>query len=144
MHVNRWYKIKQYVLWVYSNPHSKRNLDPFIRFCRTPMDRQTHRPSARVGRTSLHSASRQCGLKIPHHQSVNQSIDKQNNRSKSPTHSYLIHSVYLLLIAFSALTLLFERQEEHPAWKKWVVGCWRGYLSAWRKVLTCTHCLLLQ
>jgi len=35
----------------------------------------------------------------------------------------------LWFIAFSALTLLDGRQEGHPACKKWVVGCWRGYLS---------------
>ena len=34
--------------------------------------------------------------------------------------------------AFSALTLLVERQEGHPACKNWVVGCWRGYLSGAR------------
>jgi len=31
--------------------------------------------------------------------------------------------------AFSALTLLVERQEGHPACKKRVVGYWHGYLS---------------
>jgi len=31
--------------------------------------------------------------------------------------------------SFSALTLLVGRQERHPAFKKRVVGCWRGYLS---------------
>jgi len=54
--------------------------------------------------------------------------------------------------AFSALTLLVERQEGHPACKKLrVVGCWRGYLSGARCRLaygpadaTATHCLLLQ
>jgi len=34
--------------------------------------------------------------------------------------------------AFSALTLLVGRQERHPACKKRVVGCWRGYLSGAR------------
>jgi len=34
--------------------------------------------------------------------------------------------------AFSALTLLFGRQKGHPACKKWVVGCWRGYVSGAR------------
>jgi len=54
--------------------------------------------------------------------------------------------------AFSASTLLFGRQEGHPACKKnRVVGCWRGYLSGARCRLaygladaTATHCLLLQ
>jgi len=30
---------------------------------------------------------------------------------------------------FSALTLLVGCQEEHPACKKRVMRCWRGYLS---------------
>ena len=54
-------------------------------------------------------------------------------------------------IAFNALTLLVGRQEGHPACKKRVVGCWRGYLSGARCRLaygpadaTATHCLLLQ
>ena len=34
--------------------------------------------------------------------------------------------------AFSALTLLVGRQEEHPACKNWVMGCWCGNLSAAR------------
>ena len=53
--------------------------------------------------------------------------------------------------AFSSLTLLFGRQEGHPACKNWVVWCWRGYLSGARCRLaygpadaTATHCLLLQ
>ena len=55
------------------------------------------------------------------------------------------------IIAFSALTLLVVQQEEHPACKKIVVGCWRGYLSGARCRLAygpadaaATHCLLLQ
>ena len=36
------------------------------------------------------------------------------------------------MIAFSALMLLVGRQEEHPACKNWVVGCWCGYLSGAR------------
>jgi len=54
-------------------------------------------------------------------------------------------------VAFSALTLLVGRQEGHPACKKRVVRCWRGYLSGTRCRLaygpadaTATHCLLLQ
>jgi len=31
--------------------------------------------------------------------------------------------------AFSALTLLVGRQEEHLAYKNWVMSCWCGYLS---------------
>ena len=34
-----------------------------------------------------------------------------------------------VISAFSALTLLVGRQEEHPACKNWVVGCWCGCLS---------------
>ena len=33
-----------------------------------------------------------------------------------------------LCLAFSALMLLVGRQEGHPACKKWVLGCSRGYL----------------
>ena len=51
----------------------------------------------------------------------------------------------------SALTLLVGLQEGHAAFKNWVVGCWRGYLSGARCRLaygpadaTATHCLLLQ
>ena len=36
------------------------------------------------------------------------------------------------VVAFSALTLLVGRQEEHPACKKWVMRCWCGYLSGVR------------
>ena len=40
--------------------------------------------------------------------------------------------------AFSALTLLVGRQEEHPAHKNWVMGYWHGYLSgAWYKWFAC-------
>jgi len=56
-----------------------------------------------------------------------------------------------VLFAFSALTLLVGRQEGHPACKKRVVGCWRGYLSGARCRLayvpadaSATHYLLLQ
>jgi len=63
----------------------------------------------------------------------------------------LLLSVVCRLIAFSALTLLVARQEVHPACKKRVVGCWRGYLSGARCRLaygpadaTATHCLLFQ
>jgi len=36
------------------------------------------------------------------------------------------------MLAFSALTLLVGRQEEHPACKNWVVRYWHGYLSGAR------------
>jgi len=36
------------------------------------------------------------------------------------------------IFAFSALTLLVGRQEEHPACKKWVMRCCSGYLPAAR------------
>ena len=56
-----------------------------------------------------------------------------------------------LVFACSALSLLVGRQEGHPACKKRVVVCWRGYLSGARCRLpydpadaTATHCLLLQ
>ena len=44
------------------------------------------------------------------------------------------HNIYYsdIRCAFSALTLLVGRQEGHQACKKWVVGCWRGYLSGAR------------
>ena len=67
--------------------------------------------------------------------------------------NYFSFSIYwiILLCAFSALTLLVGWQEEHPACKNWVVGCWHGYLSGARCRLACvladataTHCLLLQ
>jgi len=58
---------------------------------------------------------------------------------------------FIAVLAFSALTLLGGRQEGHPACKKTVVRCWRGYLSGVRCRLaygpadgTATHYLLLQ
>jgi len=53
---------------------------------------------------------------------------------------FVIYYYYLLsvLFAFSALTLLVGRQEEHPACKKLlVVGYWHGYLSGVRCRLGC-------
>jgi len=38
-------------------------------------------------------------------------------------------------IAFSALTLLVGRQEEHPVCKNWVMRCWCGSLSEARCIL---------
>jgi len=59
-------------------------------------------------------------------------------------HSYFVITAF----AFSALTLLVGRQEEHPACKKTVVGCWQDYLSAARCRLAygpadaiATHCV---
>jgi len=40
--------------------------------------------------------------------------------------------MYVIISAFSALTLLVERQEEHPAVKNSMMRCWRGYLSGVR------------
>jgi len=45
---------------------------------------------------------------------------------------HMSYIVYTQSNAFSALTLLVGWQEGHPACKKWVVGCWRGYLSGAR------------
>jgi len=57
--------------------------------------------------------------------------------------------IVVIIIAFSALTLLFGRQEGHPACKKMSDGV-HGYLSGARCRLaygpadsTATHCLLL-
>ena len=52
------------------------------------------------------------------------------------------------LIAFSALTLLFGRQEGHPACKKNLSGGVLAWLSVWSEVQTCIwpswcHCHLL-
>ena len=62
---------------------------------------------------------------------------------------YLVLIVYRLLLlyvclqgsAFSALTLLVGRQEEHPACKNWVMVCWTHHhssvlvlLSVWSEV----------
>ena len=51
----------------------------------------------------------------------------------------------------SALTMLVEQHEGHPACKNWVVGCWRGYLSGARCKFAygladaiAIHCLWLQ
>jgi len=44
----------------------------------------------------------------------------------------IIVAVIFTVCAFSALTLLIERQEEHPACKNWVVRCRCGYLSRTR------------
>jgi len=46
----------------------------------------------------------------------------------------VFHAFSALIFAFSALTVLFVGcQEEHPSCKKkWVMRCWRGYLSGER------------
>jgi len=48
------------------------------------------------------------------------------------TQQSVLRVLFTSRFAFSALTLLVGRQEGHPACKKWVVGCWRGYLSGAR------------
>jgi len=49
------------------------------------------------------------------------------------THSHCIYQLYTCVIcAFSALTLLVGRQDEHPACKNWVMRCWCGCLSGAR------------
>ena len=65
-------------------------------------------------------------------------------------HSQDLDNMFFVLV-FSALTLLVGWQEGHLVCKKWVVGCWRGYLSGARCRLaygpgdaTATHYLLLQ
>jgi len=63
----------------------------------------------------------------------------------------VISSTMSLQCAFSALMLLVERQEGHPACKK-LSGGVLAWLSVWSEVQTCicpadataTHCLLLQ
>jgi len=76
------------------------------------------------------------------------------------TNIFIQHLLYLIInkdnwvtfhSAFSALTLLAEWQEGHPACKNWVLGCWHGYLSGASCRLayvpadaTATHCFLLQ
>jgi len=61
---------------------------------------------------------------------------------------HLSQSRYLFTVssntayAFSALTLLVGWQEGYPACKNWVVGCWRGYLSAAR--CSWCHCYSLS
>jgi len=44
----------------------------------------------------------------------------------------LIVVTELNAFAFSASSLLVERQEEHPACKNEVMRCWHGYLSGMR------------
>jgi len=65
----------------------------------------------------------------------------------------VLQLVYKKLTCYvSALTLLVERQEGHPACKlTWVVRYWHSYLCGARCILaygpadaTATHCLLLQ
>jgi len=52
-------------------------------------------------------------------------------------HRILCYVVNYLEFAFSALTLLFGCQEEHPGCKNSVIGCWCGYLSG--KGADCLH-----
>jgi len=58
---------------------------------------------------------------------------------------YLLHLYYLYssVCVFSALKLVVGWQEGHLACKKWVVGCWHGYLSGARcrfHMLSWCHC----
>jgi len=43
--------------------------------------------------------------------------------------SFLHKVLLVVVIAFSALTLLVGHREEHPPRKNWVIRCWCGYLS---------------
>jgi len=43
-----------------------------------------------------------------------------------------LYHVAFSACAFIALTMLVRHQEEHQAWKNWVLRCWHGYLSAVR------------
>jgi len=56
--------------------------------------------------------------------------------------THYVHGMTYL--AFSALTLLVWRQEEHMTCKKlstnWVITCWRAYLSAARVQMICIWC----
>ena len=45
---------------------------------------------------------------------------------------HLLYVCFFLCCAFGALTLLVGRQEEHPACRNWVMGCWCGCLSGAR------------
>ena len=42
--------------------------------------------------------------------------------------------VCVCYLPFSVLTLLFGRQEDHPAYKNWVMRCWCGCLSGARSI----------
>ena len=44
----------------------------------------------------------------------------------------IAYDAKFLPFAFSGLTVLVGRQEEHPACKNWVMRCWCGYLSGVR------------
>ena len=51
------------------------------------------------------------------------------------SHSVIRLCTWLESVAFSALTRLAGRQEEHPACKNCVMRCWCGYLSGARCIL---------
>jgi len=53
-------------------------------------------------------------------------------RSPSWLSCFAFSSFLVITQAFSALTLLVGCQEEHSAYKKWVIWCWCGYLSRTR------------
>jgi len=46
--------------------------------------------------------------------------------------------LFITIVAFTALTLLVGRQEEHPACKKTLSGGVLAWLSVWSEVQTCT------
>ena len=61
------------------------------------------------------------------------------------------HIIIIIIIAFSALTLLVGGRKGIRPVKNWAVGCWYGYLAGAGCRLaygpadaTATHCLLLQ
>jgi len=62
-----------------------------------------------------------------------------------------LNTVYCVIYAFSALTLLVGQQEGHPVCKKLIAEV-LAWLSVWSEVqtaygpadATATHCLLLQ
>jgi len=49
--------------------------------------------------------------------------------AKQTSEDFYLHVTCTQYIAFSALALMVERQEGHPACKNCVVRYWRGYLS---------------
>jgi len=66
-------------------------------------------------------------------------LDSASERTSDPSASEASVShvfIYLLISAFSALTMLVGQQEGHPACKK-LSGGMLAWLSAWSKVQTC-------
>jgi len=62
--------------------------------------------------------------------SVCLTVDIVSNKSALLSLSATLHFIVCIYCAFSALTVLVGRQEEHPACNNWVMRCWCGYLSA--------------